>query len=145
VRASTVMRIVETRAWPWTAAACIALTTMACGRVSEPAAAQADSAASTPATAATQTIDHLTPRRDSVGATPTRFEWTAAEGANHYTIGVWNEADTLIWRVHNVRGTSIDFPTDVKLEFGTYYWSVAAFRDDTGIAGSGLAAFVVVR
>lgn len=109
--------------------------------VSETAQATADAAAQPSG----PTIDHLQPPRDSTGGTPSRFEWTAIEGADHYAIGVWNETDTLVWRLNDVRGTSVDWPAGTTLDFGTYYWSVAAFRGDTGLAASGLAAFVVVR
>jgi hypothetical protein len=92
-----------------------------------------------------QLIDHLTPRRDSTGPAPTRFEWTAATGADEYAIGLWNEADTMVWRQAGLSATSVPFPKDYPLEPGTYYWSVTGLRGGEPIAHSGLSAFVVLR
>ena len=89
------------------------------------------------------TIDHVSPARDSVGTRPARFEWTAAEGADHYAIGVWDDVDRLIWRSDHVQGTSVALPDDVELGFGTYFWSVTALRDDRPVAETGRSAFVV--
>lgn len=90
-------------------------------------------------------IDHLAPAPDSVGATPTRFEWSLLEGADGYLVRVWNEADTQVFRQAGIRDTSFSWPADTRLEFGTYFWSVVALRDDRPVAESGLAAFVVTR
>jgi hypothetical protein len=89
------------------------------------------------------TIDHISPARDSIGAIPKRFEWTAVEGADSYTIGVWSEVDRPMWRQHNLRTTSAEWPADVEAEFGTYFWSVIALKDGRPIADSGRAAFIV--
>jgi hypothetical protein len=89
------------------------------------------------------TIDHVSPARDSVGARPTRFEWTAADGADRYAIGIWDDVDRLMWRNDRVQGTSIAFPADVELGFGTYFWSVMALSDGRPVAESGRSAFVV--
>ncbi len=90
-------------------------------------------------------IDHLAPAPDSVGATPTRFEWSRIEGADSYLLRVWNEADTQVFRQAGSHETSFSWPADTRLEFGTYFWSVVALRDDRPMAESGLAAFVVTR
>jgi hypothetical protein len=89
------------------------------------------------------TIDHVSPARDSVGGRPTRFEWTAAEAADHYAIGIWDDVDRLIWRNNHVQGTSVELPTDIELGFGTYFWSVIALRADRPVAETGRSAFVV--
>jgi hypothetical protein len=89
------------------------------------------------------TIDHVSPARDSVGARPSRFEWTAAEHADRYAIGIWDDVDRLMWRSDRVPGTSITLPDEVELGFGTYFWSVTALREDRPIAESGRSAFVV--
>jgi hypothetical protein len=91
-----------------------------------------------------QLIEHLTPRRDFTGPAPTRFEWTAAKGANEYAIGMWNEADTMVWRQSGLREPAVEFPKGNPLEPGTYYWSVTGLRDGEPIAHSGLSAFVVM-
>ena len=88
-------------------------------------------------------IDHLVPRRDFVGPQPDRFTWTAAAGADRYAIGVWNEADTLVWRGDAITGTSIDRPAGLAFEPGTYFWSVSGQREGREIARSGQSAFVV--
>ena len=101
----------------------------------------------TPATPAAQqeitTIDHVVPARDSVGPAPKVFRWTEAKGADSYSIGVWNEVDRLIWRQDHITGTTTERPTELELEAGTYFWTVAALSGDRQIADSGLAAFVV--
>ena len=89
------------------------------------------------------TFDHVSPRRDSVGAKPSRFEWTAADGADRYAIGVWDDVDRLMWRNDHVQGTSVIMPDDVELGFGTYFWSVTALRDGRPVAETGRSAFVV--
>jgi hypothetical protein len=89
------------------------------------------------------TINHVTPARDSVGAQPTKFEWTAADGADRYMIGVWDDVDRVVWRADRVTGTSVMMPDDIELGFGTYFWMVTAMRDDRPIAESGRSAFVV--
>jgi len=96
-----------------------------------------------PAKTAARNVDHVLPARDSVGPAPTRFTWTAIEGADRYAIGIWNEVDVLIWRQDNVPSTSVTLPEEVRLEPGTYFWAVSALREGSQIAESGLAAFVV--
>ena len=88
-------------------------------------------------------VDHILPARDSIGAAPTRFTWTAIDGADLYAIGIWNEVDVLVWRQDNIPSTSVTLPADVHLEPGTYFWAVSALREGSQIAESGLAAFVV--
>jgi hypothetical protein len=89
------------------------------------------------------TIDHVTPRRDFVGPEPARFVWTPVEGADSYSIGVWNEVDVLMWRLNNIPQASVERPPQVHFEAGTYFWSIVALRNGEQIADSGLAAFVV--
>ena len=89
------------------------------------------------------TIDHIAPARDSVGARPVRFEWTAAEGADRYAIGIWDDVDRLMWRYDRIESTSVVLPEDVELGFGTYFWSVTALRDGRPVAETGRSAFVV--
>lgn len=88
-------------------------------------------------------IEHISPARDSVGAAPKRFEWTAVKGAESYAIGVWSEVDVLWWRKDNIPTNSVVWGGERPLEPGTYFWSVTAVRGDRAIADSGLAAFVV--
>jgi hypothetical protein len=104
-----------------------------------------EAAAPAPVEQRLPTIDHLSPRRDSVGGAPTRFEWTAAEDANQYAIGIWDDVDRLVWRSDHVAGTFVDVPKDVEFEFGTYFWMVTALHDDRPVAESGRAAFVVTK
>lgn len=90
-----------------------------------------------------QRLDHVLPTRDFVGAIPSRFEWTAVPGADSYSVGIWNEVDVMVWRQNNITGTSIARPEELRLEPGTYMWSIAALRGGDQIADSGLSAFVV--
>lgn len=91
---------------------------------------------------ATPRLDHIMPARDSQGSLPTRFEWTAVPGADSYSIGIWNEVDMLIWRVNDIATNSF-VPTDLRLEPGTYFWTISALKNGDEIAASGLSAFVV--
>jgi hypothetical protein len=90
-----------------------------------------------------QTIDHVSPARDSVGKMPKLFQWTAAKEADEYSIGIWNEVDRLVWRKDHITATSTPFPEEMEMEPGTYFWTVAALKGGEQIADSGLAAFVV--
>jgi len=87
-------------------------------------------------------LDHLIPARDSQGNQPTRFEWTAVPQADSYSIGVWNEVDMLIWRKDHIPTNSF-VPIDLRLDPGTYFWTISALRAGEEITTSGLAAFVV--
>jgi hypothetical protein len=89
------------------------------------------------------TLDHLVPARDSVGGIPTRFEWTAVEGADEYAIGVWSEVDVLVWRQGDLHEPSVAWPAEIQLEPGTYFWAVVALRQGRSLADSGRSAFVV--
>jgi len=93
--------------------------------------------------AAARKLDHVMPARDSVGSAPKTFSWTAVQGADSYSIGVWNEVDVLVWRQNNIPTNSVARPDDVPLEPGTYFWSVSALRNGEELADSGLSAFVV--
>ena len=87
-------------------------------------------------------LDHIMPARDSQGSLPKRFEWTAVPGAETYSIGVWNEVDMLIWRKDQIP-TNFYVPTDLRLEPGTYFWTISAIRGGEEMTASGLSAFVV--
>ena len=87
-------------------------------------------------------LDHLIPARDAQGSQPTRFEWTPVPGADSYSIGIWNEIDMMIWRKDAVTTNSF-VPTDLRLDPGTYFWTISAVQGGNEIAASGLSAFVV--
>jgi hypothetical protein len=131
------MRLMRT--WRPLAAVAIVAVGLACAPSDSGASADA------PAAAADQTpiIDHLAPRRDSVGGVPTHFEWTRIDKADSYLIGVWNDVDLLVWRVRDIPENRIAWPKGEPLEPGTYFWSVTAFRGGEPVAESGRAAFVV--
>lgn len=88
-------------------------------------------------------IQHEEPRRDSVGGRPTRFRWSAISGADRYAIGLWNEADRLLWRKDDLTDAAVDWPAELYADPGTYFWSVSALERGREVAKSGLAAFVV--
>lgn len=119
-----------------------AVAVIALGAACTPSAAHREEPR-TPSPGRGRNIDHLAPARDSIGAAPTRFVWTAIDGADLYAIGIWNEVDQLIWRQDNIPSTSVTLPDNVRLEPGTYFWTVSALREGSQIAESGLAAFVV--
>lgn len=87
-------------------------------------------------------LDHVMPARDSQGSQPARFEWTAVPQADSYSIGIWNEVDMLIWRKDGIP-SNFFVPTDLRLEPGTYFWTISALRQGEEITASGLSAFVV--
>lgn len=126
------------RFWRSTAAA-----TLVIGLACAPADGRGGNSPAASAASQAPVIDHLTPRRDSVGRPPDTFEWTKIEGADSYEIGVWNDIDILLWRQRGIPGNHIDRPKELALDAGTYMWSIAAFRGEQPIAESGLAAFVV--
>ena len=90
-----------------------------------------------------QQIEHVTPRRDFVGPAPTRLEWTALDGVDAYNISVITEIDTVVFEHDGVRSTSVEWPKEITLEPGTYFWRVVGLRGDRVVADSGRAAFVV--
>lgn len=92
-----------------------------------------------------QALNHVTPKRDSSGPIPARLEWTPVKGADNYAVGVWSEVDVLIWKMSNIQSNTVDWPKDIVVDSGTYFWSVMAFRNGQPMADSGLAAFIVVR
>jgi hypothetical protein len=87
-------------------------------------------------------LDHIMPARDSQGSLPKRFEWTAVDGADSYSIGIWNEIDMMVWRKDAIATNHFE-PTDLRLDPGTYFWTISALKDGEEIAASGLSAFVV--
>jgi hypothetical protein len=88
-------------------------------------------------------IEHVTPRPDFVGRLPTVLEWTAAAGADSYSVTVENEIEILMFEQDGITGTSTPWPKDLKIDAGTYYWRIAGVKGDRIIADSGRAAFVV--
>jgi len=124
--------------------ALIALAVMAAS-CTHPGAQQASpsSSAASRGGAASHRLDHVMPARDSVGSAPKTFSWTVVQGADSYSIGVWNEVDVLVWRQNNIPTNSVTRPDDVPLEPGTYFWSVSALSNGEEVADSGLSAFVV--
>ena len=110
-------------------------------------AAEPPPPAGTPAASAEQSKDikHIEPAPDSVGPQPVRFVWSKVDGAESYTLRIWNEADVRVASETGLRTTSAEFPKDADMPAGTYFWSVVAMRGDDAIAESGLAAFVVKK
>jgi len=91
------------------------------------------------------TINHVSPRPDSSGPIPKSLEWTPVKGADTYSVGVWSEIDVMVWKRGNLKTTAVEWPQDIVVDSGTYFWSVMAFKDNRPIADSGRAAFIVVR
>lgn len=134
----------ERRRGAWASGVLLVAVSVACdptpssgGASPEPAsglAAQSD---------ALRVIQHEEPRRDFVGPRPARFRWSPIAVADRYAIGLWNEADRLLWRQDDLTATSVDWPAGLPADPGTYFWSVSALRDGREVAKSGVAAFVV--
>jgi len=90
-------------------------------------------------------IEHVTPRRDFVGPTPTRLEWTAAEGVDSYAVAVENEIEIPVFDQDGIKATSVPWPKEVRVEPGTYYWRIVGIKAGKVVADSGRAAFVVME
>jgi hypothetical protein len=114
---------------------------LACIRASAPDAAPAGQTV----TVNRKEIQHVAPRRDFVGPTPTRFEWTAVEGVESYSVSIETEIEIPIFEQDGIKGTSVTLPKDTKLDPGTYFWRVVGISGDRNIADSGRAAFVVLE
>jgi hypothetical protein len=121
-------------------AVALAVLCLAC-TPQEPADASAPAGTNT---IARQQIDHVTPRRDFVGPAPVRLEWTAADGVDSYNITVTTEIDTLVFQQIGARGTAVDWPKEIRLEPGTYFWRIVGMKGDRSVADSGRSAFVVM-
>ena len=92
-----------------------------------------------------QNIDPVLPQRDYTGKQPDQFQWTAVKGADHYAIGIFNEVDVILWRNDDVPTNSIAWPAGLKLDGGTYFWSVSALQGERTIGDSGRTAFVIMQ
>ena len=90
-------------------------------------------------------LDHIAPRRDSVGPMPKQFSWTAVDGADFYDLVVYNDIDIIMLKANRLQATSVAVPAEEKLEPGTYFWMITAFQGDRIIADSGRSAFVVIE
>jgi hypothetical protein len=88
-------------------------------------------------------IEHVAPRPNFVGPVPSRLEWTAAAGADGYEIAVENEIEIPVFEQKGIQTTSVPWPKDARVEPGTYYWRITAYKAGKLIADSGRAAFVV--
>ena len=90
-----------------------------------------------------QVIDHLVPARDSMGRIPSQFSWTTVNGADEYSVGHLERSRHVDVAENHIPGTTTPRPDELRLEPGTYFWSISALRGGQQIAESGLAAFVV--
>ena len=123
----------------------IIVANLACVRAADaPEPPPAGARGPVPASSAQPAIEHVMPRRDSVGPQPKAFEWTGISGAEGYALLLVNEIDIEQWEV-TVQRTSVDLPKELVLDSGTYYWAVGAFRDGRQVAYSGRSAFVVLK
>jgi hypothetical protein len=90
-------------------------------------------------------IEPVTPRRDFVGALPTRLEWTAVEGVDSYAITVETEIELPVFDQEGIKTTSVPWPKEARLDSGTYFWRIVAIKNAKIIADSGRSAFVVLE
>jgi hypothetical protein len=90
-----------------------------------------------------QQIDHVAPKRDFVGPAPTRLEWTRVEGVDTYDVTVVTEIDSVVLKLAGTRNHFVDWPKDITLEPGTYFWRVVGLKGERTVADSGRSAFVV--
>ena len=88
-------------------------------------------------------IEHVIPRRDYVGKTPTVLEWTAVAGVDTYEVTVENEIEIMVFEQGGITTNSIPWPKEIKIDPGTYFWRIVGRKGDHAVADSGRAAFVV--
>jgi len=122
----------------------LALTLVSLACSTSPSATESARAAAEVAPMTRNTIEHVVPKRDFVGAAPVRFEWTPADGVDEYALTVENDVDMQIFEGRS-RDTSLEWPKGNRLDSGTYFWRVVGVKDGRRIADSGRAAFVVVE
>ena len=123
----------------------VAAGAIACRADARASAEAAGAPAAGQGAARTQDIRHVEPRPDFVGPQPERFTWSKVEGADSYTLRIWNEADTRVVSEEGLTTTTVDFPKENDMPAGTYFWAIVGMRGDQPIAESGLAAFVVQK
>jgi hypothetical protein len=118
----------------------VVMVALALGLGCTKSAGQPDAPAASPGPAV---IDPVVPGRDSVGPAPSRFEWTAIAGADHYEIELLTDIDMEVFSHGDVRGTVLPMPEGVVLTAGTYFWRVGAVRNGRLVGDSGRTAFLV--
>jgi len=118
----------------------LVVLSLACMRGIRPDAASIEQA-----TIEREEISHVFPRPNAVGPTPARLEWTSAAAAETYSISVETEIEIPVFEQDGVKGTSVPWPKEIKLEPGTYYWRVVGMKGTRSVADSGRAAFVVLE
>jgi len=111
--------------------------------ISRESTPQAASAATAEEKTQQTQIEHVTPRRDFVGKTPTVFEWTPVAGADAYAVTVENEIEIVVFEREGLTTNSLPWPKEVKVDPGTYFWRIVAMKGDRLVGDSGRAAFVV--
>lgn len=119
----------------------VAVFSLAC--ISREGSTEAAAAPAGAAAAQQTQIEHVTPRRDFVGKTPTVLEWTEVKGTEAYAVTVENEIEIVVFEREGLTTNSLPWPKDVKVEPGTYYWRITAIKGNRIIGDSGRAAFVV--
>ncbi len=77
-----------------------------------------------------------------VSEPPVAFSWEGVPGASRYRVELFSAEAEPLWQSGLVETTSLDFPADLALEPGRYYWQVRAFPSEgTNPAVSELVAF----
>jgi hypothetical protein len=117
----------------------LALLSLACVAQPAPSAASGGDVAVIQKTL----IEHVMPRRDYVGKPTPRFEWTGIDGVETYEIRIENEVEVEMFAQTGIKGTSVPWPADLRLEPGTYFWRITGSKGGRMIADSGRAAFLI--
>jgi hypothetical protein len=111
--------------------------------ISRESTPEAASAAGQEAKIQKQQIEHVIPRRDFVGKTPTVLEWTTVPGVETYTVSVENEIEISVFEQEGIVTNSMPWPKGIKVDPGTYFWRIVGMKGEHIVADSGRAAFVV--
>jgi len=62
---------------------------------------------------------------------PERLSWTAESGEPLYTVAIFDQESTIVWRSTQITGADITLPPDIKDRLGRpgrYYWRVTGIR-----------------
>jgi hypothetical protein len=96
-------------------------------------------------TASSLTI--IQPNQENPGTLPLIFKWKPVEGAEYYTLEIFDETLMPVWKCAKILSPYFAMPAASSgwLKFDTpYFWMTVAYRNKEKLAESDLARFVVI-
>jgi hypothetical protein len=73
---------------------------------------------------------------------PRGFRWSTVDGAESYRVRLFREDGLLLWTSEAMTENRADWPGELPLEPGRYFWDVEALREGRSIVHSPPQAFV---